>query len=90
MRRQLLAADLDRVGVDKDESEGTGLRAVIDPGMHRAALHDDVALRQMHGLAIVELEAAFDASTLPDEPTSVAELNDFVVQARLELGRGDG
>lgn len=34
-----------------------------------------------------ELLAAFERSTLPDEPTSVPALDDFVVRACLELGR---
>lgn len=33
-----------------------------------------------------ELLAAFEACTLPDEPTSVAALDDFVVRACLDLG----
>jgi hypothetical protein len=33
-----------------------------------------------------ELEAAYEGSTLPEEPTTVEELDDFVVQARLGLG----
>jgi predicted nucleotidyltransferase len=33
-----------------------------------------------------ELLAAFERSTLPDEPTSVPQLDDFVVRTSLELG----
>jgi len=59
MRRELPAADLDRVGVDQDEGEGAGRKAVVDPGVHRAALDDDVALFQVDGLAGFELQVAF-------------------------------
>jgi len=36
---QNLPADLDRLGVDKDESDHTRLGAAIDPVVDRAALH---------------------------------------------------
>lgn len=36
-----------------------------------------------------DLAAAFVASTLPDEPTSLDALDDFVVRVRLELGHHD-
>src|SRR5947199_8652730 len=44
---QDLTVDLDRLGVDKDESDHTGLSAAIDPIVDRAALHEHVARLQM-------------------------------------------
>ena len=41
--RQLFSVLLDRLGVDQDEGKDRGLRALGDPGVHRAALHADVA-----------------------------------------------
>src|SRR5262249_46649920 len=57
--RQLLSALLDRLGVDQDEGEDRGLRALGDPGVHRAALHTDVARLHRHRAAVVEFEVAF-------------------------------
>ncbi len=59
MRRQLLSAGLDRIGVDQDKGENARLGAGIDPGVHRAALHDDIARFHRYGLAVVEFEVAF-------------------------------
>jgi hypothetical protein len=59
MRAQLLARDFGRIGVDQDEGEHGRSRPVVDPGMHRAALHDDVAGLHVQDLAAVELEVAF-------------------------------
>jgi len=59
MRAQILAAGFGRVGVDQDEGKHGRRRAVVDPGVHRAALHDDVARLHMHNLAAVEFEIAF-------------------------------
>jgi hypothetical protein len=51
--RQLPAARrLDRLGIDQDEGEDAGRAAVVDSGVHRAALHADVARFHMHGLAV--------------------------------------
>src|SRR6266540_3470789 len=47
LRLQDLAADLDWLGVDKNESDRTGLGAAIDPIVDRAALHEHVARLQM-------------------------------------------
>src|SRR5438034_4919135 len=44
---QDLTVDLDWLGVDKDESDHTGLSAAIDPIVDRAALHEHVARLQM-------------------------------------------
>src|SRR5437773_8629879 len=44
---QDLTVDVDRLGVDKDESDHTGLSAAIDPIVDRAALHEHVARLQM-------------------------------------------
>src|SRR3989475_5993826 len=43
---QDLTVDLDWLGVDKDESDHTGLSAGIDPIVDRAALHEHVARLQ--------------------------------------------
>ena len=43
LRLQDLAADLDWLGVDKNESDRTGLGAAIDPIVDRATLHKHVA-----------------------------------------------
>ena len=40
---QNFSAALDRLGVDKDESDRTGASAAIEPIMNRAALHDHIA-----------------------------------------------
>src|ERR1700730_16769283 len=55
---QLLAGDGRRVGVDQDEGEDARSGSVVDPGVHCAALDDDVARLQMRHLAAVELEIA--------------------------------
>src|SRR5215472_13591962 len=57
--RQPFSALLDRLGVDQDEGEDRGLRALGDTGMHRAALHTDVARLHRHSAAVVEFEVAF-------------------------------
>src|SRR6516162_2217224 len=57
--RQLFTALLDRLGVDQDEREDRRLRALGDPGVHRAALHADVARLHRHRAAVVEFEVAF-------------------------------
>src|SRR5881628_2508858 len=44
---QDLTVDVERLGVDKDESDHTGLSAAIDPIVDRAALHEHVARLQM-------------------------------------------
>jgi len=44
---QDLAADLDRLGVDENESDFAGFGAAIDPVVDRAALHDNVARFKM-------------------------------------------
>src|SRR5439155_24289360 len=59
MRPQLLARYGGRLGVDQDEGENAGCGSVIDPGVHRAALNDDIAGLQMRHLAAVEFEIAF-------------------------------
>jgi hypothetical protein len=59
VRRQLLTRHLDRVGVDQHKGEDRRHAAVIDPGMHRAALDADIARLHVDGLAVVELEVAF-------------------------------
>ena len=51
---QDLTVDVDRLGVDKDESDHTGLSAAIDPIVDRAALHEHVARLQMDD-RIIEL-----------------------------------
>src|SRR5207247_8155169 len=43
---QDLTVDVDRLGIDKDESDHTGLSAAIDPIVDRAALHEHVARLQ--------------------------------------------
>src|SRR5271166_6873119 len=58
MGAQLLAGDLGWIGVDQDEREHGRSRPVVDPGVHRAALHDDVARLHMHDLTAIELEIA--------------------------------
>jgi hypothetical protein len=58
MRPQLLARHCRGVRVDQDEGEHAWGRPVVDPGMHRAALDDDIAGFQMRDLAAVELEVA--------------------------------
>ena len=40
---QNFSVDLDRLGIDKDESDRTGPGAAIDPIVNRAALHDHIA-----------------------------------------------
>ena len=59
MGAQLLARDRGRVGIDQDEGEDARCRSGVDPGVHRAALDDDIAWLQMRHLAAVELEIAF-------------------------------
>jgi hypothetical protein len=59
MRAEFLASDFGRISVDQDESENSRGRAVIHPGVHRAALDNDVARLHVHDLAAVELEVAF-------------------------------
>ena len=49
----------DRLGVNQDEGEDRRLRALGDPGVHRAALHADVARLHRHRAAVVEFEVAF-------------------------------
>ena len=47
------------LGIDQDEGEHARTGPVVDPGVHRAALDDDIAWLQMRHLATVELEIAF-------------------------------
>ncbi|PKO22344.1 MAG: nucleotidyltransferase [Chloroflexi bacterium HGW-Chloroflexi-1] len=56
-------------------------------GAERGALTADELPPHLAQLARLDadLAAAFDACALPDAPTSVAALDDFVVRARLEL-----
>src|SRR4029077_5812981 len=58
MGPQLLTPGFGRIGVDQDEREHGRRRTVVDPGVHRAALHDDVAGLHVHDFAAVEFEAA--------------------------------
>jgi uncharacterized protein len=61
-------------------------------GAEKMAL-DDRDLDQHGGLLDrleAKLQAAHDASQLPDEPTSVAALQDFVVRLRLDGARPEG
>src|SRR5437764_1390165 len=51
---QDVTVDLDWLGVDKDESDHTGLSAAVDPIVDRAALHEHVARLQMDD-RIIEL-----------------------------------
>jgi hypothetical protein len=50
--------DLDRLGVDKDESDHTGLSATVDPIVDRATLHEHVARFQMDN-GVIELHIDF-------------------------------
>src|SRR5687768_2393687 len=43
VRLQRLAAGFDGLGVDQREGDDAGLRAAVDPVVHRAALHQHVA-----------------------------------------------
>ena len=49
---------VDRLGVDQDEGEDRGLRALGGPGVHRAALHADVARLHRLRAAVVKFELA--------------------------------
>lgn len=60
----------------------TGGAAELGAAQLRAELRRFVAVR--HRLE-ADLQAAYDASHLPMEPTSVADLQAFVVQTRLDL-----
>ena len=51
---QNLSADLDRLGVDKDESDHARFGSAIDPIVDRAALHEHVAGLQVDD-RVVEL-----------------------------------
>src|SRR5262245_15739091 len=51
---QDLSADLNRLGVYKDESDHAGLAAAIDPIVNRSALHEHVARLQMNN-GVIEL-----------------------------------
>jgi len=53
MRAQLLAGYGGGVGVDQDEGEHAGGRPVVDPGVHRAALDNDISGFQTLHLAAV-------------------------------------
>src|SRR5437879_6501918 len=44
-----------RPGRDKHEGDDAGLRAAVHPVVDRAALHEDIALAQVNGDALVEL-----------------------------------
>ena len=55
---QVLACYGGRVRVDKNERKDARHRTVVDPGVHRAALNDDITGLQMHDLAAVELQVA--------------------------------
>ena len=46
------------VCIDQDEGEHAGSRPIVDPGVHRAPLDDDIAGFQMRHLAAVEFEVA--------------------------------
>src|SRR5882672_586183 len=50
VRAQLLVSHSGGLGVDQDEGEDAGCGSVIDPGVHRAALDDDIAGLQMRHL----------------------------------------
>src|SRR6516165_5979261 len=81
--RQLFSALLDRLGVDQDERKDGGLRALGDPGVHRAALHADVARLHRHRAAVVKFEVAFalEADRVVEGLGAVHEL----LPARCEL-----
>src|SRR6516164_384895 len=55
---QVLACYSGRVRIDKNERKDARHRTVVDPGVHRAALNDDITGLQMHDLAAVELQIA--------------------------------
>jgi predicted nucleotidyltransferase len=57
-------------------------------GAEHGALAEEECLRHMARLDTLaaDLETAARESTLPDEPTTLAELNEYVVRARLALG----
>jgi hypothetical protein len=59
VRAEFPVPDFGRVGVDQDEGEDGRRGAVVDLGVHRAALHDNVTGLHVHDLAAVELEIAF-------------------------------
>jgi hypothetical protein len=44
---------------------------MIDPGMHRAALNDDIARLQMHTSPLSSSRAHSPASTIPQSTVSV-------------------
>src|SRR6185369_12812969 len=52
LRGQRLAADRHGLGVDEDHREHAGRGAPIDPVVHGAALHEDVARAQVHGRVV--------------------------------------
>jgi len=54
VRAQGLRARLCRIRVNQHEDKHTGLRAVIDPGMHRAAVYHYIALPDAQHLAVVQ------------------------------------
>jgi hypothetical protein len=53
---QLLSRHRSGICVNQDEGEDAGDWPVVDPGMHRAALDDDIAGLQMCDLTAVQLE----------------------------------
>ena len=55
----LLAVDLDGFGIDQDESGDRRDRTLVDPGVHGAALDDNVANLQVYDLTAVEFEVNF-------------------------------
>ena len=56
MGPQLLAAHGGGVSIDQDEGEHARGRPVVDPGVHRAALDDDIAAFQVRHLTAVEFQ----------------------------------
>src|SRR5579872_4210001 len=52
VRTQDLPARLCGIGVDQHESNRAGLRAVVDPRVHGAALYNDIALPDAQRFAL--------------------------------------
>jgi len=72
-------------------SDVTGLIARKQTGAERGALPADELPVHLAQLARLEadLAAIFETCALPDAPTALDALDDFVVRARLELGDND-
>ena len=84
-----IESSLERLTDGQGMPELAELIARKRPGREQAALVPGEA--EQHAARLDRLEerlaAAFEGSGLPDEATSLPALDDYVVRARLELGR---